>query len=366
MNHPFEARVIVGGATDSGSFLAIEPAGDVVLTALKPAGNPLATGRLPARHVDRVTVRVYEATGRPAQTRIRLWAPITGAVEADLLEKPGGPSLSIGEHSVDMTLAGAAIGHLLVGVQAAGPDHRDDPAGRGCAEPHQPVFSRYWLHNSGPAPIGNQPVSVHVNPPYAPASGPVTLTVTVSSDLTEDTAAGKLNLVAPDGWRCTPPTVRYRLGPGGHSAYTVVVTPPEQPYAGVYWMRARTTYDGQTIEDVARLLVDVHAPETIDAAPHTTALRLRAGQSAAIELSLSSDAATATSVQVRLISPWHTWEMFPDANTGVDIPARGTVELRLPVRIPPGARPGRWWALVKLAHAGQLQYTQPIEVEVLP
>jgi hypothetical protein len=53
-------------------------------------------------------------------------------------------------------------------------------------------------------------------------------------------------------------------------------------------------------------------------------------------------------------------------NTGATVPARGRTKINFPVRVPPGHRPGRWWALVKLAHAGQLHYTQPIELEVLP
>jgi hypothetical protein len=79
---------------------------------------------------------------------------------------------------------------------------------------------------------------------------------------------------------------------------------------------------------------------------------------------LRSDAATAITVQVQLISPWHTWDLFPDPNTGVDVPARGHARIELPARVPAGHRPGRWWALVKLAHAGQLQYTEAIEIEV--
>jgi alpha-mannosidase len=434
LNHPLTATVITGGPTRARSFVTVEPmpevparstgnaghpassAGRVVLAALKPAGNPLANGRLPGSRVERVTARLYEAAGRETRARLRLWAPVTEAVEADLLERPasGRPAGGVpraAADTVELPLTGASISQLLIGLSPEAVGDPEEVHEFGAAEPFQPVYSRYWLHNTGPAPIGNLPIAVHLDPPHAPVAGPVTLTVTVASDLTEELAAGVVELVVPDGWRCTPATVHYDLKPGGHVEHRVVVTAPERPPAGVYWVRARTGSGGQTIEDVARLLVGVQGPETLQASmrysidgldpqdltgelrlrkdrsggrpqdltgelrlrkdrsggrPQTDPLRLRPGQAATIDLTLDSDAATAISVQVQLVSPWHTWELFPDANTGVEVPARGRARMRLPVRVPDNHRAGRWWALVKLAHAGQLHYTQPIEVEVLP
>jgi hypothetical protein len=212
--------------------------------------------------------------------------------------------------------------------------------------------------------MGNLPVVVHVDPPHATVTGPVTLTVTVASDLTRDRAAGEVTVVVPDGWRCTPATVAYDLEPGGHVAAQVVVTADDAAPRGVHWVSARIRSGGQTVQDVARLLVGVDAPETVEALVRTDQLRLRPGRSTSIEVDLRSDAATAIAVQAQLISPWHTWELFPSPNTGVWIPAGDRVRLSFPVRVPPGHRPGRWWALVKLAHAGQLHYSRPIEVEV--
>ena len=366
VNHPLTAAVIAGGPAQARSFVTVEPvpspdAGRVVLAALKPAGNPLATGQLPAARVERVTARIYEATGRQTRAHLRLWAPVTEAAEADLLERPSGSRLPVAADGVELDLAGASIRQVLIGVDpepatGTGPD---------AVEPFQPVYSRYWLHNTGPAPIGNLPVAVHLDPPHAPVSGPVTLTVTVVSDLTEEAVSGVVDLVVPDGWQCTPATVGYDLGPGGHVASQVVVTAPDGAPEGVYWVRARIGSGGQTVEDVARLLVGVEGPETVQASIGAGPLRLRPGQSSTIELTLRNDAATAVSAQVQLISPWHTWELFPDPHTGAEIPARGQVGLHLPVRVPDGHRAGRWWALVKLAHAGQLHYTEAIEIEVL-
>jgi hypothetical protein len=290
-------------------------------------------------------------------------------VEADLLDQPtSNPSpgilLRTAADTVELTLAGASIGQLLIGL-GSGPVSNADDAEAGAVEPYQPVYSRYWLHNTGPAPIGNMPVAVHLDPPHAPAAGPVTLTLTVASDLTEEAAVGVAELLVPDGWQCTPPAVHYDLKPGGHVEHQVVITAPDDVADGVYWVRARIGSGGQTIEDVARLLVGVQGPETVRVSMRTDPLRLRPARAATIDLTLHSDAATAVSVQVQLVSPWQTWELFPDWNTGIEIPARGQARLRLPVRVPDNHRPGRWWALLKLAYAGQLHYTEPIEVEVL-
>jgi hypothetical protein len=369
LNHPLVATVVADGPAQARSFVTVDspasPAGQVVLAALKPAGNPLAAGRLPGSRVEQVAARVYEATGRETRARLRLWAPVTEAAEADLLERPTG-ALHTSADTVELSMTGAAIGQVLITMDSEPVTEPPTEPQSGAAEPFQPVYSRYWLHNTGPAPIGNLPVSVHLDPTHASVDGPVILTLTVASDLTEELASGIVQMLVPDGWQCAPSTVDYELPPGGHLERQVVLTAAEDAPEGVYWVRSRIEFGGQAIEDVARLLIGVQEPETIQASVRADPLRLRPGQTATIDLALRSDAATAVSVQVQLISPWHTWELFPDANTGVEVPAHGEALLRLPVQVPDGRRPGRWWALVKIAHAGQLHYTEPIEVEVLP
>jgi hypothetical protein len=95
-------------------------------------------------------------------------------------------------------------------------------------------------------------------------------------------------------------------------------------------------------------------------------VRLAPGARAEIVLTVGSAARTPVDVQAQLIGPWHTYELFPVWNTGVTVPPGGEGEVRFDVVAPPGARPGRWWATVKLAGAGWLHYTETIEVEVLP
>jgi hypothetical protein len=354
VNHPLIASVIAGGPPQARSFVGVRPEGQLVLAALKPAGNPLAGGRMPSATVDDVVVRLYEATGQPARARLQLWAPVLGARDVNLLEQ------DLGDAPPELDLSGTAMIQRRLRLPAA---PLTEPAA--AAEPFQPVYSRYWLNNTGTAPIGNLPLSVYLDPVHPAVSGPVPLTVTVASDLHDERASGEVEMVVPQGWRCTPGTVTYDLEPGGHLVRQVVVTADDAARDGVYWVSGRIRAGGQTVQDVARLLVGVGAPETVQAVVRTELVRLRPGRNASIEVDLRSDAATDIAVQAQLISPWHTWELFPEANTGVRIPAGDQVRLSFPVRVPPGHRPGRWWALVKLAHAGQLHYSPAIVVEVM-
>ncbi|MET7403643.1 glycoside hydrolase family 38 C-terminal domain-containing protein [Dactylosporangium sp. NPDC005572] len=348
VNHPLHARPATGDAAPAAeSFVTVEADGDVVLTALKPAGNPLARGAAPTT-VDGVTVRLYEASGRPAQARLRLWAPAVEAHAVDLLEAPGKPLPVDAGGGVRLALGGADVAQATLRV---GPIPPAD-------EPPVPAYAKYWLDNAGPAPTGNLPVALHLDPPVAVADGPVTLTATVASNLVAEDSTGTVELAAPPGWRAEPGSFPFSLAPGGFAATPVVLTPPPDAAPGVHWVRART--DG-LVEDVARLLVGAAGPETVTASWGPLE-QLRPGDESVLRLDLATDAAGPVEVDVRLVSPWGAWRLFPVVAARVAPPYR----LELPVRVPRDHEPGRWWVLAKLAHAGELHYTAPLTVEVLP
>jgi uncharacterized membrane protein len=207
-------------------------------------------------------------------------------------------------------------------------------------------------------------VAVHLHPPVLRGAGDVTLTV--ASGLTEASTAGEVQLLLPEGWSADTTAVPYDLEPGGHLAREMRVTPPPSAEPGTYWLRARTTDDGQTFEDVTRVLIGEARAAEPAATLRTTALRLAPGEAATLDVHVTSDARTPVHVQAQLISPWQTFELFPHWNTGAEIQARGERTLSFPVTVPAGTRPGRWWAVVKLAAAGHLHYTEAVEIEVVP
>ena len=96
---------------------------------------------------------------------------MSAAYAADLLERPGA-ALPVGpDGSVRVALAGAGVATVVLVPGIARP-----PAEVPLLpdrEPVQPVFVGYWQHNSGPAPAGNLPVTVHADPSTVDGSRPV-------------------------------------------------------------------------------------------------------------------------------------------------------------------------------------------------
>ncbi|MFC6081830.1 glycoside hydrolase family 38 N-terminal domain-containing protein [Sphaerisporangium aureirubrum] len=359
--HPLKAVTAPahdGDLPATHSFLSVEPAGQVVLTALKPEGNPLASARQPGR-VDGVTLRMYEATGTPVTARIHTTLPLGAPHRADLLERPLSPLPPGGVPLTGMEIA--TVTAPLASAAQGEPDVLLGPEG----EPYQPVYTRYWLNNTGPAPAGNMPVAVHLAATDLDVSGPVETVVSVASGLTEGEAAGVVTLLPPDGWACEPAGRPYVLPPGGHTSFPVRVTPPPGAEPGVYWLRARISHDGQTYEDVTRLHTGGPHDHTLSVTVRTPRIRLTpGGPPTGLDVLLRSPARTEVSVQAQLITPWHTFDLTPHWNTGTTIPPTGEASLHFPLHAPTGSTPGRWWALVKLACAGTLHYTEPIEIEV--
>ena len=96
---PGGAELGSGGAEPvSGGLLSVTGAPNVTLSAVKPAGNPLAAGLpgTPSRTPCEVTVRLRETDGRAAVAELRLAGGIEAAWVSDLLEERHGAELSAG------------------------------------------------------------------------------------------------------------------------------------------------------------------------------------------------------------------------------------------------------------------------------
>ena len=187
--------------------------------------------------------------------------------------------------------------------------------------------------------------------------------MTVSSDRTDTSIDTTVRVVAPDGWTVQPESFPVSLRPGGHAQQTVTVT-PSSPEPGCYWLRSRIDIAGeQTVEDVTRVLVG-----TVDEREFDVRLdgpvELRAGGEQVLTATITNHARTEISGRVQLISPWHTWELADRWDTGVSIAAGSSEQVEFAVRVPPGADAGTWWALVKVAIAGSVHYTEPVSVVV--
>ncbi|KUI09540.1 alpha-mannosidase [Mycolicibacterium acapulense] len=364
----------VGGLPPSGSLLEIQPAGSVRLGALKAAGNPLASGSArPVHPSDGVAMRLVETTGSTTEVTVTSGLRrVSAAVRVDLLEQP-----RVQEVTPDgLSLHGFEVATVLGRFNLPQVLHADHAVLAPEAEQAQPLYARYWLHNRGPAPLGGLPAVAHLHPQHIVVSdSPVQLRLTVASDCCDEVLHGRVRLLCPDGWTAEPGVLPFMLPPGEYVDTTVNVTAPKGASPGLYPIRAELALTGahvsippswrQVVEDVCVVAVDappddallrlVAGPEPVDVA---------AGEAARIGVRVGTDACADVAVEAHLISPWGTWEWLGPAVSGVELAARGTTEISFDVAPPEWVEPGEWWALIRLAAAGQLIYSPAVKVTV--
>ena len=378
-NHDLVAVVrdgAVAGPAASPDLVSVG-APNVTLTALKPYGNPLASGRPGAPAAGRdVTVRLRETDGRPARALVRFAAGIEAAWRGDILEQAPGAPLTVRD--------GVAFVHLgpfetvTVRVRPGGTPcrpladvaGRDRPAAGAPPEPAQPVYTRYWLHNKGPAPAGNVPVAVHLTPTRVTLrgddgeAGRLRLTVACG----QEPAAGEVELLVPDGLVAevdgapvagTP--LPYRLADSGFAAWDVTVRAAPGAADGRYFVAARIRDElGQQLEDAAlvtigepggpdaslppeelfsRLQSDVQAlAAEADLAVLTPELRLAPGSRGELTVRVASHLASSLRGEVQLISPIGTWETTAPWTQAVDVSPGGTATVSFGVTVPGDGR----------------------------
>lgn len=359
-----------GGLPAWGSLLEVHPAGDVAVGAIKRVGNPTAQGS--ARRVgptDDIAIRLVETLGRG--TRVTLQSglrTVSGAERLDLKEEPVEAStdaLQLGGYEIATLRTPLNLSRVLdADGEPLGPD----------AEPAQPLYSRYWLHNRGPAPLGGLPAVAHLHPHrlVLDHAGPVSLRLTVASDATDAALHGRVRIVAPPGWTPDGVELPFVLPPGEHLESVVDLDVPATAAPGWYPVRAELAATGaaipaawhQTVEDVCLVSLGRHDDQVLRIVAEPAPVTLAPGQTAPLRVTVATDAHTDLAVEAHLISPWGTWEWLTPNIIGDVLPARGSVDLRFDVTPPRWAPPGRWWALIRVACAGEIVYTPAVSVEV--
>lgn len=370
-NHPFTAVVDgshPGTLPSTLSLLSVEPAGRVVISAVKPVGNAMACGSLadPDPRAG-VTVRVYEAHGRAVQARVASYIPVESAVVANILEIDQSPVTLDGGVIIDDIAPCNVVTYLLRPV-VSGERQSGAELGRS-REVAQPVFSRYWLHNRGPAPVGNQPVSVHLQQIEGAAHGQ--FLISVASDIVDAPVDIWLHIIAPPGWDVDPSERPVRLGPSGWTSFDVTLRPTVDAQNGVYLVTARCEYGGQTYEDVA--FVDEHgvACSTADAGPlleievPAAGLVLTPGETATLQVTLSNHAVFDIRGELLVASPFGTWDMV--VNPSHPFIASPGVKSVVPVDVtaPWDAPASEFWMLFKCIWFGQLFYSPTVPLRIV-
>lgn len=359
-----------GGLPPWGSLLEVHPERAVRIGAVKALGNPTASASAVAADPSRgVAIRIVETLGRATEASVQSGLrDISHTQHLDLIEEPLAESSGVARlHGYEMCTLRTQLNlprvHDAEQVSLA-PD----------AEPVQPLYARYWLHNRGPAPLGGLPVVAHLHPHRRVAEGgdTVGLRLTAASDATGTAVHGRVRLVGPPGWGISVDELPFVLPPGGHLESAVELGVPEGAAPGLYPVLAELAATGaaipaswhQTVEDVAVLSVGRHDDVLLRVVHDPHPVDIAAGEIARLSVTVGTDAYADLTVEAHVISPWGTWEWLSPNIVGGIVPARGTVELRFEVAPPPWTEPGRWWALVRVACAGALRYSECVPVVV--
>ena len=255
-NHPLIARQTTPGADASlPSEAALVKAGpkNVVLTAMKPFGNPMASfekNKIPAAS-DGIMVRCYDTEGIDSEARVEFASKIVEAWDSNLLEEPGGrlpvkrggvsfyvPPFSIETVGFRPGALGRKMGARKLGTEA---------------EPVQPVWVRSWEHDAESLPMGYGSVVCSISREVEERDRGLALTIKVNAvnDYTDAAIDVEARLIVPGGWRTEPSGMAFHIAPLGHQMTDVTVRRPEASATGQ--IKLRYEYDGQTFLDVLEI-----------------------------------------------------------------------------------------------------------------
>jgi len=351
VNDPIIALAAESGdrLPETASFLSVD-APSIVVTALKAFGNPLAGSRanvdaMPARGL---TLRYYEADGRPTRGTFRFLPKIRRAFAANLLEQPGDPVAHEGNH---LPFACRPFSIETFGVVTEPLSDRLVAADLGPqTELVQPVFVRSWEHDAGTMPMGYETVVASLGRDVEESpDGTLKINVNVVNDYVDAPAAGEVRLVLPEGWKAETATFAYDLPALGHTTFPVTVT---RPAGSSGQIKLRFVRDGQEYQDVL---------EVGKAIEPTFTLRLEEGR---IVAAVENPGSESLECEVALASPVETWpaavvgrlslaEITP-RTIGLSVPPGSRQEAVFTVTVDDKPVCSAWWAVGKLMANGRI------------
>jgi len=369
VNHPLAATLAPpasGPLSATGSFLSIEPAGSLIVTAVKPQGDPLAGGSAtPLDPSEGLIVRGYEPHGHTRGVAIRLAGGITSATATDLLDRSGA-DLRHDCQRAYIDVDGYKITSLALRPARA---ERGQALLATDAEPVQPVFTRYWLHNCGPAPMGNLPVSVSLRPDDEPRNDDGTsrlrLRAQIVSDGTHTDYTANLLVQAPDGWIATPGSRRLTIPAGGHLTVPITIAIPDTATPGWYAVAAGIDHRGQDLQDVLIVPIGQAPPEPLlHARSEPRQLTLAPGTRGRIHVQVTHTLRTPLHGHIQLITPHCIWPLTNSPIRSFTMPPGSTTRVEFPITVPATTPPGEFWAQPKICAYGHITYSEPIRFHI--
>ena len=284
---------------DGMSFLTTR--GDsIILTAMKPRGNPTASLQYkPQNAKEDITLRFYEATGFPQSGTVESFTGIRKALLTNMLEQEDMGRMPVDAGTLAFDMSPFDIRTFAIAPQEAPAEQVPAKLGP-TVEPFSPVYSRFWLHNDGAAPMGYLPVSIGVRGDIQTkihiSQGGVSINeieVFLTNDYTDRKVEGRARVLVPPGWSAVPCEFDYVLQPGQNFVKKVVIAFLDSGRDGV--IKVQTTNEGQMIQDI--LEVGDHKLELVSA-------KFEGDQ---VNVTLKNPNVQAIEGELYLITPLETW-----------------------------------------------------------
>ncbi|HEX8288906.1 MAG TPA: glycoside hydrolase family 38 C-terminal domain-containing protein [Pyrinomonadaceae bacterium] len=374
-----------GDLPSTNSFLTT--GNDVLLSSLKLGENPQADFRSISNERP-VIARFYEAENKTVNSAAILRFHSTKDVfQTDLLERNDKPfinktsgleELLIGEDGNRFNKGCCSLfpiklnpfeiqTYKIFAEKELSKSESVSPAIGATKELVQPVFSRYWLHNSGAAPIGNDAVKVSLrrveqmnelstfsyDDKYNQGgTTTVPVRVQVVNNYQDRNFKGEVVLDVPEDWRIVPDKLNFDIAPNGSFVKDVVILgfPVKKDLeferaSGL--VKARIEHEGQIFQDVLNLGNPFNLEWETEKTANGIAVKIKNPHRQTIEGA------------VALIMPIETWaggaysdEPISPREQGFSVKPNEEITIRFETaKLPEGV-----WQIARIAYNGFIDY----------
>ncbi len=335
-----------GRLSSRHGFLEVDRPGFIV-SAVKGPGYPHAAMEFsPASEHPRngFIVRGWQSTGETWDGNLRFFAPLLKAAHCDHREWPG-QALTVSGSDLPCRFPGFGVTSVwILTSNRTAPGKPSTLAGT--SDPHSPVYTRHWLHNTGAAPIGNHPISLLIQGTLATENPKIE--VIVANNTVDRTLEGVVYVEASKDWSIGPGQFAFHTKPNTFfqkEINAMAVTGSPETNAIAAW----TILDGQVYRDV---LMPMESPFTIQTLRNESQ----------VKVTVVNRSGIAAEGFLDLIVPSEFWSEIGDIpeisifprRAAISIPAFGSQDVLFRFSDPKATT----WAVAKLAANGRVLYVE--------
>ncbi|MDQ3063633.1 MAG: hypothetical protein M3R14_12375, partial [Acidobacteriota bacterium] len=362
-----QTDVHAGGLPGEKNFLTVDKE-NVVVSSLKVGGNPQANFRSIYKESERpLFVRFYETEGRRTNPMFTLGQNGWEFGQVGLLEAGNADALGSSGNGFGTEINGFSIETFNLKPTRFEVQATDRPMLGATKEIVQPIFSRYWLHNAGAAPIGNDAVKVSLRAVEQMGEfstfayddkynqgGTTTVAVRVQvvNNYQDRNYKGEVVLDVPEDWRVVPDKLSFDIAPNGSFVKDVVILgfPVKKGLeferaSGL--IKAQIEHEGQIFQDVLNLGKFLNLEWTTEKTANGVVVKIKNPHRQTIEGA------------VALVTPLETWagglySDEPDFPRERGFSVQPNEEIRF--EFATGNTPAGSWAIARIAYNGFVDY----------